>query len=236
MAVTKAMTLAQMRTFVRSALDTDSTDVPDDLLDRWLIEGSDRIESFSDTWTFREVDEDFSVVAGTQSYKIRNPSRNAGISADIHRIEDLWGPFGALEPRNHQRIRAQYLSTTTATSTPRWYSIWADSLYLWPKPSANGTYYLSGYREPTDWVGSAAAPDFPDEFHELVAWWALSLGHAREGDPGMAAYYSDLFQSTLGSRAASYVTRGVEQPLILNAEAVDLATALPFGRMRYDWE
>lgn len=228
------MTLAEMRTFVRSALDTDSTDLPDALLDRYLIDGSDRVESFSNSWTFREVDYSLSVVSGTQTYKLRAPTRNAGFTANVARITDIRGTTISLEPRAHDMARNWFTSTVTS-GTPRWYSVWADNLYLWPKPASSATYSVTGYRDGIDWVGTSAAPDFPDEFHELIAWWGVSMSYAREGDPGMSGYYADRFNEALNRRSESFLHRGAEQPLVMNSGFLG-PRAMRLGRPRFDWE
>lgn len=235
MAVTRAMSVAEMRSFVRSALDTDVTDLPNDLLDRYLIDGGNRIDAFTDSWTFREVQYTFATVADTQTYKLRNPDRNSAFDYDIARIIDVRGPTWSLESRPHQAARDWFSASSTTTGQPRWFTTWADRLYLWPTPSSAVNLSVSGYRDGIDWVGESATPDFPDEFHDLIATWGVSMAFAREGDGGMAAFYADRFNEELNRRSTSYLVRGTEGPLVMNGGFLG-PNARRLGRPLFDWE
>lgn len=232
------MTTVQMRTFVRDNLDTDSTDLPDDLLDGWLIEGAQQIENYSDTWIFRAVEYSFSTVAGTASYNLSDATgltRKTGITNNLLRVDDVRGPNWVIEPAVHSEMRMLY-PTTASNGVPRRYSTWAYKLFLWPTPSSIQTVEVNGYRESTDWLSTTpTTPDLPDEFHHLVALWGTSRAYAREGDPGMASFFENEFSSGLQRRASHYMINSFEQPLVLN-EGIGASERRPYRRLFYDYE
>ncbi len=214
---TIAMTLQDVRDFVRSALDTDTTDLPDALLDRYILDGSNRVDSHSNEWAFRAVDYTIATVIGTQSYRIKGTPLAAGVTYPINKVVDVRGPNWSLMPKDHQRQRREWRATTTNKSTPSEWTLWGDFLYLWPTPGTVVNVSITGYREGIDWVsaGAASKPDFPDDFHELIAFWALNRAHAREGDAQMSDYYRSEFASALKERAAAWVAGQDAQPLVV---------------------
>jgi hypothetical protein len=232
------MSLQDMRDFVRSALDTDIIDLPDGLLDRYIVDGSNRVEAFSDRWTFRQVDYSFTTVAGAQSYDIRSDARVTGITQPIVTITDVRAPNWSLKPADHSRLRSQWRASTSSRATPRATPSGADSLYLWPIPSSAQSISISGYRQGIDWVSTTpTSPDMPSDFHELIAWWALNRGHAREGDPQMADFYRNEFERELPRRSSNWITGLDAQPLVLGGDATETDPQLSgLGPLTWPWE
>lgn len=231
-----------MRSFVRDTVDTDATDLPDTLLDTFLIDGASRVDSASDSWRFREVDYTISTTAAQQAYVVRGSGTLAtGITYPLARITDVRGPRWSARPCSHRDRRERNSATTTLTSVyPSEFSLWGDSLYLWPIPSTAGTSVsITGYRDQIDWISVNAAPDFPSEFHLPIAQWAVSRAHAREGDPGLASFYGDQFHQAV-TRLESTYTEGLDaQPFQLNIgndTDNDYRTARALGPLVYTWE
>lgn len=209
------MTLQNMRDFVRDTLDTDSTDLPDSILDRFIIDGSNRVDAYSTEWRFRAVDYTFSTVIGTQTYQITGTPLVSGVTYPIINVVDVRGSNWSLQPRDHQKQRSEWRASTTNRSTPSEYTLWGDKLYLWPTPGTVASISITGYRDAIDWVGTAVTPDFPNDFHELIAWWALNRAHAREGDAQMSDFYRQEFEGALAKRADAWVVGLDAQPLVI---------------------
>lgn len=235
-----AMTLTDMETYVWDVVDTDSSDLPQTLVDQFIIDGANRVEQFSDSWKFREVDYSFSTVASTQSYTISGTGTLvAGVTYPIARVVDVRGPTFSMKPVSHRADRSAYMATTTVSSQyPSEFSLWADKIYLWPTPSAVISVSITGYRDPIDWVGTAATPDYPDDFHLLIAQWAVSRAHAREGDAGLSAYYRDEFYTSLKNMAPSWQSGVDAQPFVLNAQgdSDSWRTSKVLAPLIYTWE
>lgn len=218
---TIAMDLSEIRAFVRDHLDVDDVELPDSLLDRFIIDGSDRIERASvalgGRWSFREVTYSFTVVAGTQAYDLDTyAGLDGGNEAPLAYLDEVRGPTWSLLPADHRAMRARDSATSPATGTPRWFTVWGRHLYLWPKPAAGGTYSVLGTRQGKEWVGTNAAPDFPAEFHELIAHWALNRAYIQQDDIELATIYREEFAQTLKERATPYIIGNIAQPFSLN--------------------
>ena len=207
MAVTSLMSLAEMRAFVRTHLDVDSEELSDDLVDRFIQDASNRIESYSKTWAFRQVEYTITTVDGVQPYTVFADTGNvAGISLPLTDVVEIRGQDWSLKPADHRRMRRVYTQATTATAeTPYYWSRWGTEIYLWPEPSAATALDLLGYRKIRDWVGLNESPDFPYEFDELIAWWALNRGYAFLDDPEMASFYREEFYTELKERARPHI-------------------------------
>lgn len=236
-----AMTLTNMEDYVYDVVDTDSTDLPTALVDQFIIDGCNRIEQFSDSWKFREVDYSISTVAGTQSYTISGSGTlTSGITYPIARVVDVRGPTFSMKPVSHRADRSAYMASTTVSSQyPMEYSLWGDKIYFWPKPSTVISVSITGYRDPIDWVTTApTAPDYPDDFHLLIAQWAVSRAHAREGDAGLAMFYRDEFYTSLHNMAPSYQSGVDAQPFVLNqsGDTDTWRTSKALGPLIYPWE
>lgn len=234
-----SMTLQDMRDFVRNALDTDSTDLPDSLLDRYIADGSNRVDEHSSRWSFRAIDYSFATVANQQAYDIRSAARVSGITYPIIDIVDVRGPNWSLSPKDHAASRARWRRTSLTTNqNPSEFSLWGDSIYLWPAPTGGTTISITGYRDAIDWISLNSTPDFPGDFHELIAWWALNRGHAREGDPQMADFYRGEFEATLQKRADAWMTGLDAQPLVIgeSGSREQWRARNGMGPLIYSWE
>lgn len=230
-----AMNLTDIRAFVRDHLDVDDEELPNSLLDRFIIDGADRIERASvalgGRWSFRQVTYAFNSASTQQAYSLDTTSGLGGAGIiPLALVEDVRGPTYSLTPSDHRAQRARYSTSAASTGTPRWFSTWGRSLYLWPTPSGAEAFQVSGYRQGNDWVSTNAAPDFPDEFHELIATWALTRSYIQQDDPEMAAFLRDEFAHTLKERAAPYIYGDDQQPFALNrSSSTQQITTNPSG-------
>jgi|SRR5688500_6280630 len=225
-----ALTLDQIRTFVRSHLDLDVEDMPDALIDVFIREGSKRVEKASSRWPFYENVWTFTTVQGQRSYPF------ATIGVDLDQISAVQSDDRLLEWVGTDLYTVLNPSNTTTTSKPTQYAWWADVLYLVPTPDAAYTLTVYGYRTPIDWVanGAGATPDLPDEMHNTVATWALAKCYAQQEDPELASVYERQFADELTEFKRRIAETPHPQPLVLNSQRMSQRS--PFGRMRYDWE
>lgn len=230
-----SMSLAEMRSFIRESLDSDDEELPNSLLDRFIVNGSAKIEGFSRTWSFRAVEYTFTTIANQREY---NLDTYAGLTAPrpVADITAIQGPSYELRPADHRKMRQMFPANSDSAGSPSWFTRLGRSLYLWPKPSGTITYTVIGYRQPTDWVGLNSAPDFPDDLHELIAWWALNRAHVFLDDPELADFYRSEFDRELLIRSRQYLSGNDAQPLVVNGGTRYDAGWPLLPRGRYDWE
>jgi hypothetical protein len=235
------MTLPDLRGFVRDHLDLDPTELPDSLLDRFIADGFNRIDNYSRVWTFRAVEYTLSTVAGAQAYNVANratPPRVDSIAKPLQQVVDVRGPRFGLVPRDHRQMRSAFRTTNAQQSEPRYFTMFGENVYLWPTPNAVYALTVTGYRLPDDWMASSLAPDLPEEFHELVGWWALNRAYGHQDDPEMANFYRQEFDTEVKSRARRYVTGNQSQPMRLN-EGIgedELLVRNGLGPLFYPWD
>ena len=229
----RAMSLADIRQFVREHLDSDDVELPNSLIDRFIYNASEKIEKYSRTWSFRAVEYQFTTLPDKRTYDL---DTEIGLvdPAPLQDVVAIQGPSFELKPADHRHMRMRFAPNHDSSANPEWFSVWGRTLYLWPKPSGAVTYTVMGYRRGTDWIAANSAPDFPEELHELIAWWALNRAYVYLDDPELGSFYRDEFERELRIRARDFYTAPDAEPLIFNG-GTEGGGLLPF-RARYDWE
>ena len=235
-----AMTLQEIRDFVRSHLDVDIEELPNALLDRFIQDGASRIErsavALGGRWSFREVEYTLTVAANTQDYDL-DAHADLITPAALAYIDEVRGSNWTLAPRDHRTIRAQYRASTTSTSAnPRYWSLWGRHVYLWPKPSAATEVFVLGIRKQTDWIATNGLPDFPSEFHDIIASWALNRGYAQQDDFETAAFFREEFKETLRDRARPYILGNDAPGFQINGEGRPPLVTRNESGLPYTWE
>lgn len=241
------MTANSIRDFVRTSIDVDDEDIPDVILDVWLQDAVTRIISyFDESPTFLQVEYSFETEVDQQSYNLDTLALFTNESASpvttavypLQVIDEVRGPNYSLTPRQHRQVRESYRGDAPS-GRPQEFSFWGRDLYLWPKPSSVETYYLLGVRQPNwDWTANDLEPDLPEEFHVLVAHWALARAYAQQDDPEMANFFRAEFEGTLRSLASRFMTNTMALPMVLNGAGSrePYRTSNVLGPLTYDWE
>ncbi len=224
-----AMNLQQIRDYVRSHLDIEVEDLPDILIDVMIREGSKRIERAEERWPFYETQYDLQTVAGQRDYPF------ADIDVNLREIHGIRGEQWELRWIGVDTGDKRWSRNLQQTSEPSHYTVWNETLRLYPDPDGAYDMIVRAYRAPTDWVsqGAGAEPDMPDELHNTVAMWALSRAYYQQEDLELGAIYERLFADELGEFRRRIASTPLAQPLIANSSPN--VPLLPV-RMRYDWE
>lgn len=226
-----ALTLQQIRDYVRTHIDIEVEDIPDTLMDVFIREGSKRIERAEDRWPFFEKVFPLTTVAAQRDYLFVTD-----IAADLQSIHSIRGEQWELKNLGVDQGDRRWPRNIQQTAEPSHYAVWNKTLRLYPDPNDAYDLLIRGYRTPTDWVtaGAGSTPDLPDELHNTVALWALSRAYNQQEDPELGAVYERMFSDELNEyrrRIAADDAR--PQPIVLNSRpSVPL---LPY-RMHYDWE
>lgn len=235
-----ALDLDAIRSFVLTSLDTDTDEIPFSLLDIYISEGFDRIVEASTQWSFYAQEATLTTVAGQQAYNFggSDTERDDAFAYAALNILDVRGATFSCRPLAHAAVRAAMRTTSPSSARPWGFSEFGDSLYLWPIPDSAYTITIAYYRKPIDWValGSGSEPDCPDEFHEVIAYHALSRGFAMQADPDMASFYSTLFDQRVKTLKSRYATPRTSGPFIQNGGLnIDPYTRNGLGPLIYPW-
>lgn len=222
-----ALTLGDIRTFVRTHMDLDVEDLPDAVLDIFIREGSKRVEQAESRWPFYETFGVLTTTPGVADYDITTE-----LNDNFDQLVSLTSSDGPLTWVGADQFT--YLALDSGTAIPTHFSQWGQTLSLWPTP--NSAYSLGAryYRLPGDWTaaGAGGTPDLPDQLHNTVAVWALAKAYAQQEDPEMAQLYERQFADELQTFRRRIAETPHPQPLILNGGS----RVRRWGRLRYDWE
>lgn len=184
-----AMTLQQLRDFVRTHADADTTDAPDSTLDVYARIAYNDIHTRTN-FPLLQVNYTLTTVAGQQDYAF-----TAIPSGDLDKV------FAVVDTTNIGRrlifmtksdVDLAYgapvgMSSDVATA----YTVENGVISLYPKPSTSGkTYQVRGLRSPAAWpAGAGSTPDLPASLHEAVAWYMLSSYFMSQEDLQLAGTY-----------------------------------------------
>lgn len=210
------LNVQQIYDYVRSFLDTDSTDLSDSLLSVFLLDAFQRVTRDQREWPFYASTETLATVTGQREYVL---------STELPQLKDI-----AVIRRDDNDERLTYLDhdeaesrfNTESTGTPLAWSRWGSTLYLWPTPSADSSVTIRGWRKPsTTWqaAGASGEPDVPEELHLLLCTWVLARCYEQQDDPELASFHRSAFEQSLKEYKASVLASDPAPPLVVNRMA-----------------
>lgn len=188
------LTLQEMRDFVRTHADADSTDAPDSNLDVYArIAYNDILSRIS--WPHLQVVYTLSTVAGQGEYAISGLS--VGDMENVTSIVDTTNLGRRLIYMSQSDADLAFGAPIGATSeVANAFTVVNDGLFLYPTPGVTGkTYQVRGRRRAATWPTSAGSvPDLPDTLHPAIAWYMLSSYFLSQEDPQMAGVYLNEYE------------------------------------------
>ena len=215
------MTLAQMRTQVRSVIDIDSTDINDTTLNNMIGQGFDTMVYSEKRWSFYEVSTTFNTVGSTKDYSLATiAAAPDAITQGLREIVSIRNDDHVLQYVGRDGADWDYPLNVSTSGDPWEWSFWNDTVRLYPTPSAAETIYVRGVRFPTDFgVGSADGdtPDLPEAFHAVLCTYAIARAYLQQEDPVMAQQYQTQFAIELDNVARRYVDTHAPQPMVANS-------------------
>lgn len=234
------MQIEEMRAYIRSVVEIDSSDISDDVLNRFLGEGYDQVVYSEKRWPWYEVSSTFDTVASTSDYTLATVG--ASITNGLREIQSLRSTEQVLTFLGRDNGDIVYPIDAASSGLVYYWSFWAETVRLYPTPSGAQTIHVRGYKNPTAFgAGSAdgtSPSDFPEPFHIVIATYAISRAYDQQEDPEIAANYFQTFGRELDNLRARYLDSPAPQPLILNtmnASRWRSQSIMP-DRLRYSWE
>jgi hypothetical protein len=172
----------ELRDAVRLQLDLEVEDLSDTLIDLYLLEAFQQTTANENRWPWLETD--WSVSATSDGLPIAVPT-DFGVAASV-----ISADGEALEHISHEDAEEHFAGDIDG-GTPTMYSLWGESLYLWPKSDADLAYTLRGWRAmKEDWVGFAAlSPDCDSRLHASMVHYAISRAYAGQEDDVLSNMY-----------------------------------------------
>jgi hypothetical protein len=88
-------------------------------------------------------------------------------------------------------------STTEVYGTPAEYSIWNDTIYLYPTPQDSQSVKIFYYKEPDQLTASSTVMSVPARYHTDILDMVLSVMYAKDQNTNMSSYHRNLWESNL---------------------------------------
>lgn len=233
------MLVSAILTQIRTALDSDSTELPDAACIYWINEAEARCyEALKDSSFFRSSTSNngststaiLTVTTVTEPVAVLGPLWEL-VPVDFEQAVRVW-PYNAVPTAANR---------TTAASPTHWsvdYTTGAAVVQLWPSPSAVEAYQVKGYRAYTPIAAGGDTPDFPTAVQFLLGEYACAKAYVLQQDATMAQLVMARFEGELDiiqrqlnrpSMANKYVLGGARQ-------ADGPGYKYPEGRLRMPWE
>ena len=239
------MDTAAMYAYVRTSLDSDSSELPDDLLAVWAQEAFSRIKQVlipSDDFNYNWP---LSVVASQQMYPL------SAFSPAVDTISGISSPQWLLQPIEHETAEELWQWNQDDdgagqfgplnTGNPSHWSVWSDDvqgncIFLWPVPSTAQTFQVRGQRVNDTTGGVDTATLIDAELHPLACEYMVARGHEMQSNVTVAAVKFNRFEAELDQVARARKRIAGKGVTTIGGGSHDSPALYPFGRLLYPWE
>lgn len=214
-----AMTLGEMRDFVRLHADADEVDAPNATLNVYgRIAYNDILSRTS--WPHFAVSYILTTVAGQSEYPFSTFSQtNMDEITAVVDTTNLGRRLVYMSQSDADLAFGQPINAQSEVANA--FTVVNDSLILYPIPSTTGKLYtVRGRRAPAAWPGNTnSVPDLPGQLHEAIAWYMLSSYFMSLEDPTMAGVYMNEYEGMVRRHTRSYSIREYKAlPLVIGGQ------------------
>ena len=201
----------------REITDLDSVDVSDTLLTMYLKDGYQRMIEMERRWPFFEVSSTLATVVDQRDYPLSGIY--GGLLQEITSLVDATNAT-RLGWIGYDDAESTWIGGTDSTGVPRYYSLWAQNINLWPKPSAVLSLTLRGYRKATDWtISDSLEVDADLRLHHALIYYVVSEMYRLQEDAELAANYRGSFSEAVKMARDDIMRQPESYPLVLSGNA-----------------
>jgi len=225
-------------TQIRTALDSDSTELPDAACIYWINEAEARCyQALKDSSFFRSS---FTATSSTSTAILTVTT--------VTEPTAIIGPQWEVVPIDHETalriwpLNASPTSSGRTTGTPtHWsvdYSSGAAQVFLWPSPTAAESYIVKGYRAYTPITAGGDTPDFPTSVQFLLGEYACAKAYVLQQDATMAQLVMARFEGELDIIQRQLNRTSGANRFVLGGDRSGDGPGYkyPDGRLRMPWE
>lgn len=211
-------TLATVRSYIRTHLDLDSSELPDELVDEFIRDATHYVETFR-PWPFMKSRWTQNTADGTFEYPFASLT-----NASSYRLNRIHAVYLTTDG-TQLRYRGDALIAGARTEgQPTGWGTWGDTLVLTPIPDATYGVTIYGERRPFDWVDDGTGTNvfhLAGDFDSPLKTWALGRAYAHQEEGQTAVAFYDLAEFQLRNLATQYATIHPFQGLRVNAGDLD---------------
>lgn len=187
---------AEIRAAARTITELDAVDASDGTLDLYIKDGYDRVMSLERRWPWLETSATLTTVTDQRDY----PMSLIG-AGDLREITSLLNPSRQtrLTLISYDQGEETFIATNSdAVGEPRFYSVWAGNVQLWPKPDSAYTLLVRGYRKPSNWhLSDGVEVDADDRLHAALVYYAVAQLYQLQEDVEIASFYRGTFEEAV---------------------------------------
>lgn len=207
--------LAAIRDYVREQALIETDDWASAKLDIVINEGYREVAQRFD-WPFLESSNTFDVTAGQQAYSLASVAAATESIATIQAIVDTDRRQRLVEIGSNeafQRFGGDWSESSRASE----FFIWANEINLIPIPDTTevDAYKIYYFKKPTVLANDAAEPEWDEQFHYVLAQWALARVWEREEDYEKGLAWQSKFDDQVERMARYYLDRAVNVPQVV---------------------
>jgi hypothetical protein len=199
------MTRDELIQAVRSQTDLDEGDLPEDLIETYLLEAFQRTAALERHWPSHQAEWEYQI----------NGTGFANLDPQTAEISSVYfKDNGArLQFADHELVR-----TVTDFYGPRFFSTWGGKIYVWPVPEEETTFVVSGFRRPSSgWLNQPSSQvDLDERLHISLFHYAVALAYAQQEDPELESAYMRRWEMLTRAIREDIMKGGVYRPMILN--------------------
>ena len=206
-------TRLELRNLVRTQVQMDDEELPDDLLNTYLNDGLEQTLAIEERWPFLQASWSITTVADQVAYA--RPSDVENISS----VMDVTGGLAnVLSYIPYYEAELAFGQGGNAT-VPHFWSEWADEIHVWDTPLGDRSLIVRGYRQSTWGAADSAVPDVDSRLHVPILWYAVALAYASQEDNEVEQVYMQRWAAAV-QRAREQIMAGpTRQPMILSRGA-----------------
>jgi len=204
---TATRTLADVMTFVKRQFgDESGVQITDSDITRWVNQAQTEIVNKN---PIIQATSTANTVAGQQTYDI---------PTDIIQLESVFVDGMIMEPSNFETIRGQLGADTGTQGNPQYWYVWANKIYLWPKPSQVWTLEVNYSKMPNRVTSSADLLGVPDRYFDRVCEYTMAKAYELDEDWSAHSVQRQTFEDKLNEANNSDKVNWGAFPVAFDAE------------------
>jgi len=197
-------TVSDLTIIVRDITDLDSVDLPLSLIQQYMKDGFQRIINLERRWPFLQETYSMNTVVNQREYPISGIG--SGDLREVISMVDNSTSGNRLTLTSTDYAEAMWNGSLDTPSRPLHYTLWGDTISLYPKPDAVYPITVRGYRKPSyTWLA--------------IAYYAISQSYKRQEDNEMSAMYKQSFDEAVSLARREIMRPDSHRPMVLSKGA-----------------
>lgn len=208
------MNIGQIRNYVRTQLDVDEEEYPNDLIDAYIDEGFNRMVSLEPRWPGYESVWTLIKLAGESTIAVPSDLNVAAIDSIIN--QETGQRLLEIGPE----MAEDYLLVRPIPSLGvSWFTTYGNTITLWPQVNTDdeATFTIRAQRIPTPVdVAESSVPDMDARLHRPLCNFVIALMYANQEDEVLEDTYMKRWQAGFAAAHRSIFSGRISRPVVLN--------------------